>query len=107
MENANKVEAKEIQAQVVKTQIAIEKDQILQALGSSKKRFDNLRKTLNQLEKTITTINDDATLSKAYSVGQLSGNDYFYELGFYYDAVDDLLEMEKPSYQSWGKSIFD
>lgn len=50
-------------------------------------------------ESTLSNLNSDALLLKAYQLGELSFLEYYMELKFYHEAIDTMLEMEKELYQ--------
>ena len=94
-ENAYKVDAKEKQARVIAAQVTLEPLLLESDISLLVSQFNRLYNTMREFERTINTLNDARSLNNAYEIGQLSATDYFYELNFYYDAIDDFLEMEK------------
>jgi hypothetical protein len=48
-----------------------------------------------EYQSTISNLNSEELLLKAYSLGEYSYLEYYMETQFYRDAVDKMLEMEK------------
>ena len=48
-----------------------------------------------EYQETLSTLNSETLLFKAYSLGEYSFMEYYMEVQFYRDATDRMLQMEK------------
>jgi outer membrane protein TolC len=62
-------------------------------------RYQLLLKKYREYQKTIESLDSEPLLFKAYMLGELSFMDYYVELQFYRDALDNMLQMENELYQ--------
>ena len=104
-ENAYQLEAKTQRYQSVQSQYRFEEEQIQQDFSTAIGRFNQFYKTLKRFEETLRSVHDDKALNQAYRMGQLSAAEYFFELEFYYDTIDEFLEMEKATYAAWNDTV--
>lgn len=70
--------------------------------ASFRERYNRYRVTLKKYREyrtTMESLNSEALLFKAFTLGELSFMEYYVELRFYRDALDTMLQMEKELYQ--------
>lgn len=60
----------------------------------------SLQASLTDYRQMLSAYSNDALLKKAFEKGELSLTEYLYELSLYYEAVDQLLEMERSYYKA-------
>ena len=58
-------------------------------------RYQLLLKKVNEYQQTISELDSEALLFKAYTLGEFSFMNYYIELQFYQNASDKMLQMEK------------
>jgi len=58
-------------------------------------RYQILLKKCNEYRQTISELNGETILFKAYTLGEFSFMNYHMELQFYQNAADEMLQMEK------------
>ncbi len=61
----------------------------------STNRYQLMRSKYKEYHQTMTGLNSELLLFKAYSLGEYSFMDYYIELQFYRKASDNMLQMEK------------
>tara|TARA_R110002051_G_scaffold182103_2_gene251599 strand:- start:4958 stop:6142 length:1185 start_codon:yes stop_codon:yes gene_type:complete len=62
-------------------------------------RYQVMLKKYREYQTTMESLNSEALLLKAFTLGELSFMDYYVELQFYRNALDSMLQMEKELYQ--------
>ena len=70
--------------------------------ASFRERYNRYQVTLKKYREyrtTMESLNSEALLLKAFTLGELSFMEYYVELRFYRDALDTMLQMEKELYQ--------
>lgn len=60
----------------------------------------NLKITLTEYETLFASLNNVELLDKSLSLGQISTIEYFMEMTYYYDALNNYLKTEKEYYQT-------
>jgi len=61
--------------------------------------YQLLLKKYREYQTTMESLDSESLLFKAFQLGELSFMDYYVELKFYRDALDEMLQMEKDLYQ--------
>ncbi len=62
-------------------------------------RYQLLLKKYREYQTTMESLDSESLLFKAFQLGELSFMDYYLELKFYRDALDEMLQMEKELYR--------
>ncbi|TCP25853.1 outer membrane efflux protein [Tenacibaculum skagerrakense] len=57
-------------------------------------KYSGLYKKYIEYKTTLTELDSEKLLDKAYELGEISFIDYHHELDFYHKAIDEMLEME-------------
>lgn len=96
--NRNKVKAAEIYYQY---QQALTDARLLAAEAEFLKQFNNyevMLKKLTEYRQTLNSLQGEDLLLKAYNLGEISFMEYYFELQFYRNAINSMLEIENELY---------
>lgn len=99
-ENKNRIKAQ--QANLVFNDFNLQ-DHLNEHYYDIKQKYEkqsNLRITLTEYETLFASLNNVELLDKSLSLGQISTIEYFMEMTYYYDALDNYLKTEKEYYQT-------
>lgn len=66
-------------------------------------RAEGLRQSLAERKEALSGFSNRELLGKALDAGQISLLDYIMELGFYYEAVDQVLRTEQQMWRAWAE----
>ena len=93
----NKNNVKQARAGVLSSESALEdnKIQFYNRLQSLFNQSASLRETAQQYRTALTSYNNEPLLRKALDAGEISLLDYLLEVAFYYDAFNNMLEVER------------
>lgn len=64
-------------------------------------RFFELQQSISGYREEIAAYNNGNLILKALEAGEISLSEYFYELSFYYESIEKLLEMEHTLNKAW------
>ncbi len=99
-ENKNKIKAQ--QANLTFDDFNL-KDHLNEHYYYIKQKYEkqsNLRITLTEYETLFASLNNVVLLDKSLSLGQISTIEYFMQMTYYYDALNNYLKTEKEYYQT-------
>ncbi|MDD2327769.1 MAG: TolC family protein [bacterium] len=94
-ENKNRIQ--EARARVKTTEAILEdqKRQLYNHLEGAYLKASVLQKNATRLRQSLTIYRSETLLKKALDAGEISLLDYLTEVGYYYDALDKVLETER------------
>lgn len=61
-------------------------------------KAQSLRITLHEYEPVLNSLTNNTLLGKSFQLGEISSIQYFMELNYFYEALDDYLTLEKEYY---------
>lgn len=99
-ENKNKVKAQ--QANLVFNDFNLQ-DHLNEHYFDIKQKYEkqsNMKTTLTEYDTLFASLNNVELLNKSLSLGQISTIEYFMEITYYYDALNNYLKTEKEYYQT-------
>jgi outer membrane protein TolC len=95
----NKVKAAEADLQYQQSQTAATTATLYTAFQEKYNRYQITLKKYMEYRTTMESLNSEALLFKAFTLGELSFMEYYVELRFYREALDTMLQIEKEVYQ--------
>lgn len=61
-------------------------------------KVQSLELTLKEYEEVLESLSDNVLINKSFELGEISSIDYFTELNYFYNTLDDYLKMEREFY---------
>lgn len=58
-------------------------------------KVQSLKLTLNEYQEVLNSLSDNSHLNKSFELGEISSIEYFTELNYFYNTLDDYLKMER------------
>ncbi len=95
----NKVKASEAEYEYRQSQTEAVTATLYASFQERYNRYQVTLKKYREYQTTMESLDSEALLLKAFTLGELSFMDYYVELRFYRDALDIMLQMEKELYQ--------
>jgi len=91
----NKVKAAQANYEYQKSSTQVAKAVLYTKFQLGYSQYQLLFNKYNEYQQTIATLNSEELLFKAYSLGEFSFLEYYMEVQFYRNAMDEMLQMEK------------
>jgi outer membrane protein TolC len=95
----NKVKAAEAEYEYRESQTVAVTATLYASFRERYNRYQVTLKKYREYQTTMESLDSEALLFKAFTLGELSFMDYYVELRFYRNALDTMLQMEKELYQ--------
>lgn len=95
----NKVKAAEAEYEYRESQTVAVTATLYASFRERHNRYQVTLKKYREYRTTMESLDSEALLLKAFTLGELSFMDYYVELRFYREALDTMLQMEKELYQ--------
>jgi len=92
--NRNKVKAAEVRYQYQQSYAIAESMQAYTDFQKQYNEYQILLSKFQEYQSSLSGLNSDALLLKAYGLGEISFMEYYLELQFYRQAFDSMLQME-------------
>ena len=95
----NKVKAAQAEYEYRESQTVAATATLYASFQERYNRYQVTLKKYREYQSTMESLDSEALLLKAFTLGELSFMDYYVELQFYRNALDSMLQMEKELYQ--------
>lgn len=68
-------------------------------------KVQSLKLTLNEYDAVLTSLSDNTLIHQSFELGEISSIEYFTELNYFYNTLNDYLKMEKEYHMAYA-SLF-
>lgn len=99
-EHNNKVDAKKADLEFYRINLEKHQNELHYNIKQKYEKLSNLRITLNEYNNLFNSLNNLELLDKALSLGHISSIEYFMEMRYFYDAMQNYLKTEKEYHQT-------
>lgn len=99
-ENKYSVAQKKAEFALVEMQSNSYQNQYYYLLKQNYEAYENLQKTLNEYQSVLSSLNNIQLLDKALFFGEITTIQYFMEVGYFYQAENNFLLIEKELYEA-------
>ncbi len=99
-ENKNTIKQKQAQLLFSDLQLQDHRTEHYYEIKNLYEKYTNLKITLQEYQTILATLNNTALLNKALALGELTTIQYFMEINYYTEAINNFLQTEKEYHET-------